>query len=132
MTDKRALTWGEILDALAKVIAEDPEAGVQPVIFDFAWLPPSGQFYCDRGDYARRAIEVGNGDSPEMSGKKFAQLLHDEIGTVREAWKGGDYTCHKHTEVVVASRFGQPSDTRIVGVRRRYYGTLLETKYEED
>lgn len=123
------LNWGQIIDKITELVKTDREIADKTVLFDFCGLGPTGAIYCDRGDYSHRSIQCGTvAHYPgEITVKQFLQMMEKEIGTVKEGYKGGSYTCRRETEATVTLEANYSTDTRIFDVTEFYGGILLTT-----
>lgn len=125
-------TWGRLSQEISDILKASPEIASDGVYFDFCGLAPTGRFYCDRGYYNRRSIQCGSAatfPSP-LTVAQFSDLVANEIGVVRDGWKGWEYECRLDTLVTVTLEPDYSAQTMIVGVATFFGGLILITQME--
>lgn len=123
------MTWGEIIESIEAILRSDHAVERENVFFDFCGLSPTGEFYCDRGNYSARSIQCGKvANYPsDMNAMQFLLKMKSEVGKTREGYKGGNYTCTAKTEATVTLEHDYSAGTRIFSVEKNYSGILLVT-----
>lgn len=117
MTDKKAMTIGELRSALSRKPAD------ACVRFNFVYFCPSG-CHSYRGDYAQPAIGYGTEDITVTAVLKLLDKLTSEEFM---GYKGGNYRYDDSHELFVAN-YGEAGRTAIVDVCNDDYGIVrLET-----